>query len=81
MKKIICSILLIVVLALQSFAVNDSDIGSMGSFILDTVTEPSVGSVGGEWAVLGLARSGIDVPGDYFESSAETSTSYPLYFA
>jgi hypothetical protein len=40
MKKIICSILLIVVLAIQSFAVNDSEINSIGSFILDTVTEP-----------------------------------------
>ena len=68
MKKIICSILLIVVLAIQSFAVNGSEINTIGSFILDTVTEPSVGSVGGEWSVLGLARSGIEVPGVYYEN-------------
>ena len=76
MKKIICSILLIVVLALQSFAVNDSDIGSMGSFILDTVTEPSVGSVGGEWSVLGLSRSGIDVPCEYYENYYDRVAEY-----
>ena len=76
MKKIICSIFLIVVLALQSFAVNDSDIGSMGSFILDTVTEPSVGSVGGEWSVLGLSRSGIDVPCEYYENYYDRVAEY-----
>ena len=36
--------------------------------LLRTVQAPSVGSVGGEWAVLGLARSGCDgLPEDYFE--------------
>ena len=68
MKKIICGILLIVVLTIQVFAVNDSEINTIGSFILDTVTEPSVGSVGGEWSVLGLSRSGIEVPGVYYEN-------------
>ncbi|MDO5332000.1 MAG: hypothetical protein Q4E99_04900, partial [Bacillota bacterium] len=29
--------------------------------------EPSVGSVGGEWAVIGLKKSGYSVPSDYFE--------------
>ena len=68
MKKIICGILLIVVLTFQVFAVSGSEINTIGSFILDTVTEPSVGSVGGEWAVLGLSRSGIEVPGVYYEN-------------
>ena len=68
MKKIICGILLIVVLTFQVFAVSGSEINTIGSFILDTVTEPSVGSVGGEWSVLGLSRSGIEVPGVYYEN-------------
>ena len=29
---------------------------------------PGVGSIGGEWAVLGLARSGRDVPSDYYDA-------------
>ena len=68
MKKIICGILLIVVLTMQVFAVSDSEINTIGSFILDTVTEPAVSSVGGEWSVLGLSRSGIEVPGVYYEN-------------
>jgi hypothetical protein len=37
------------------------------SYVLAAVTEPEVGSIGGEWAVLGLARSGCDVPQDYWD--------------
>lgn len=37
------------------------------AFIYKTVANPQVGSIGGEWAVLGLARSGYDVPEDYYE--------------
>lgn len=32
-----------------------------------TVRTPQVGSVGGEWAVLGLARSGCSVPEEYYQ--------------
>ena len=35
--------------------------------IYETVKDPSVSSVGGEWAVLGLARSGADVPQTYYD--------------
>ncbi|MCL1807070.1 MAG: DUF4430 domain-containing protein [Oscillospiraceae bacterium] len=38
------------------------------AYLLDAVITPKVGSVGGDWAVLGLARSGCDVPDDYYES-------------
>jgi len=37
-------------------------------YISKTVTAPSIGSVGGEWAVLGLARGDFDVPEGYFEA-------------
>ncbi|MCL2568219.1 MAG: S-layer homology domain-containing protein [Oscillospiraceae bacterium] len=37
-------------------------------FLLRTVSEPEVGSVGGEWFVLGLARSGQHVPDSFFEA-------------
>lgn len=76
MKKIICGILLIVVLTIQVFAVNDSEINSIGSFIFNTVTEPAVGSVGGEWAVLGLSRSGLDVPDEYYGSYYDNVEEY-----
>lgn len=36
-------------------------------YLLHTVTEPACGSVGGEWAVLGLARSGLPVDQSYYD--------------
>lgn len=46
-----------------------------GQWLLRQIPEPAYGSVGGEWMILGLARSGVDVPGgfydDYFERLAE----------
>lgn len=45
-------------------------------WLLEAVPEASVGSVGGEWAVLGLARSGIAVPEEYYETYAENAAAY-----
>ncbi|MCD8254126.1 MAG: hypothetical protein LUC36_01075, partial [Oscillospiraceae bacterium] len=36
-------------------------------FLLGSVDSPQVGSVGGEWLTLGLARSGAAVPQDYWD--------------
>ncbi len=36
-------------------------------YISTTVTEPQIAQVGGEWAVLGLARSGVDINQEYFD--------------
>ena len=36
--------------------------------MVKTVPNPQVGSIGGEWAVLGLARSGCTVPTTYYQS-------------
>ena len=44
-----------------------SQLQASADYILHTVPTPSVGSIGGEWAVLGLARSGCDVPQDYWD--------------
>ena len=33
-----------------------------------TVKMPQIGSIGGEWAVLGLARSGYAVPESYYQN-------------
>ena len=35
--------------------------------VLETVPSPDVGAIGGEWAVLGLARSGYAVPQTYWD--------------
>lgn len=39
-----------------------------GKWITENVTDPTVGSIGGEWAVLELARSGYGVPADYYSN-------------
>ena len=44
----------------------DTAVNSAAAYILKTVTKPQVNSIGGEWAVIGLARSGYDVPESYF---------------
>lgn len=38
-----------------------------GGYIQKTVTEPGISSIGGEWAVLGLARSGATVSAKYYD--------------
>ena len=40
------------------------------------VSAPGVGSVGGEWAVLGLARGGYGVPEDYFSGYLARAEAY-----
>lgn len=44
-------------------ALNDT-----AAYVYQTVKSPQVGSIGGEWAVLGLARSGYDVPKEYYQN-------------
>ncbi|MBQ6932873.1 MAG: S-layer homology domain-containing protein [Clostridia bacterium] len=44
------------------------DLDATAKFIAETVTAPQVGSIGGEWAVIGLARSGYDMPQEYWDS-------------
>ena len=46
------------------------------AFILSTVKAPEVGSVGGEWAVIGLARSGYAVPQSYWDNYYATVEQY-----
>ena len=45
-------------------------------YMYKTVTNPQVGSIGGEWAVLGLARSGYEVPESYYQDYYATVEEY-----
>lgn len=38
-----------------------------GNYMQQIVTSPAISSIGGEWAVLGLARSGASVSGKYYD--------------
>lgn len=44
--------------------------------MLEVIKNPQVGSTGGEWAVIGLARSGYDVPDEYYQDYYATVETY-----
>ena len=46
------------------------------AYIQKAVPQPAVSSIGGEWAVLGLARSGAAVPQAYFDDYYTTAAQY-----
>ena len=88
MKKII-SILLTTLLCL-SFCITplttngfvDTSLNALvnqtAAYILKTVKNPQVDSVGGEWAILGLARSGFSVPDAYYEAYYTAVSDYTV---
>ena len=44
-----------------------SEVQGSAAYMLSAVKAPEVGSIGGEWAVIGLARSGYSVPANYYD--------------
>ena len=81
MKKILSLFFVISVIfssSLTSFASYDFDkiLNDTAMYVYNTVKEPQVGSVGGEWAVLGLARSDINIPDEYFTNYCKTVENY-----
>lgn len=63
-----------------SFAKTNYDIdfvlNDVASYILKTVPKPQVGSVGGEWTILGLARSGVEIADEYYKNYYENLEEY-----
>ena len=83
MKKIISiflSFTILFSLSLSAFAYDTNKVNatleSVGNYLYETVKEPQVASIGGEWAVLGLARCDMDIPDEYFENYYQTVTKY-----
>ena len=73
-KRIISVLLAAAVLfslATAVFALSDKTVDSAledtAAYIQKTVTNPTVTSIGGEWSIIGLARSGCSVPASYYE--------------
>ena len=44
-----------------------NQIAATAAFMQKTIADPTVNSIGGEWTVFGLARSGAEVPNAYYE--------------
>lgn len=51
-------------------------IAKTGAFLQDSVAEPTFGTVGGEWLVMGLARSGLEVSDEYYETYFQNLCAY-----
>ena len=63
------------ILAGSSFGVNavektdiEDALTDTAAYVYDTVSDPQVGSIGGEWTVIGLSRSGYSVPDEYYQN-------------
>lgn len=56
----------------------DAAIENTAAYMYKTVSNPQVGSIGGEWAVIGLARSGYDVPVEYYQKYYSTVENYVI---
>jgi len=69
MKRLL-SLLLCAAIMLFCFPLyaNAADTDKTAEYLIDTVKSPTVASVGGEWTVIGLARSDASVPGSYFDT-------------
>ena len=84
MKRILCLfICFVLVMSITSTAYADSYnideiMTDTADYIYTTLDSPGVSSVGGEWAILGLARSGEDIPKEYFEQYYKTVEDYVL---
>lgn len=80
MKKTLLCLAVALSLAVQAFAMDNAAVSALvndtADHIYKTVQSPQVGSTGGEWAVLGLARSGADIPAEYFENYYRTVEDY-----
>ena len=63
------ALLLVLALALGACAApaEKTQLEKTAAYLVQTVTQPSCGSIGGEWAVIGLARSGCAVKAGYFD--------------
>ena len=56
--------------------VTDEELTQTAQWLMEQIPQPTYGSVGGEWAVFGLARSGVAVPKEYFEVYGENVAAY-----
>ena len=54
----------------------DDAVSDAAAYIFNSVKNPQVGSEGGEWAIIGLARSGYDVPDSYYENYYNAAEKY-----
>ena len=60
----------------QQMEILTDTIAKTGAFLKESVAEPTFGTVGGEWLILGLARSGLEVSDEYYETYFQNVSAY-----
>ncbi len=75
MKKtlsILLSFVVLITTAINALAQSNETINTViedtAEYLYQTVTEPEIGAVGGDWTVFGLARSGIEIDEEYYRN-------------
>ena len=78
--SLLLAVILMFSLCIPAMAVTEDEIttavNKSAEFMLGAVKSPQVGSIGGEWAVIGLARSGYAVPNEYWNNYYNTVEEY-----
>ena len=67
---------MLVGMVLPALAADSDTVSDVAAYVYKTVSEPQVGAVGGEWAILGLARGGADIPSGYYADYYANVESY-----
>ena len=71
-SKLLCILLLLsLLLSLTACGKPETQLEETAGYLQAQIAEPGTGSVGGDWLIFGLARSGVKVPQKYFDAYYE----------
>ena len=71
-SKLLCILLLLsLLLSLTACGKPETQLEKTAGYLQAQIAEPGTGSVGGDWLIFGLARSGLKVPQKYFDAYYE----------
>ena len=71
-SKLLCILLLLsLLLSLTACGKPETQLEKTAGYLQAQIAEPGTGSVGGDWLIFGLARSGVKVPQKYFDAYYE----------
>lgn len=71
-SRLLCSLLLLsLLLSLTACGKQETQLEKTAGYLQAQIAEPGAGSVGGDWLIFGLARSGVKVPQKYFDAYYE----------
>lgn len=71
-SKLLCILLLLsLLLSLTACGKPETQLEKTAGYLQAQIAEPGTGSVGGDWLIFGLVRSGVKVPQKYFDAYYE----------